>query len=130
MTAVGWTQTLPGKAAREHARQDSTERAPVLAIVNRKGGAGKTTATQNLAGVWGTWGLRVCLIDLDTAFNLTEACGYPKELRAGSGAWLANGELNPWQVPTMPNCELLPSGAKWPLSEPFVGIVVGWKASR
>jgi hypothetical protein len=52
--------------------------APVLAVINRKGGVGKTSATHNLAGVWGAWVLRVCLIDLDTAFNLTEACGYPE----------------------------------------------------
>jgi cellulose biosynthesis protein BcsQ len=56
----------------------TTRRAtPILAIVNRKGGAGKTSAAHNIAGVWGTWGLRVCLVDLDTAFNLSEACGYP-----------------------------------------------------
>src|SRR4051812_28808536 len=59
----------------------TAQASPVLAVVNRKGGAGKTSATHNIAGVWGTWGLRVCLVDLDTAFNLTEACGYPEELR-------------------------------------------------
>ena len=100
------------KAVRQQVAVQSSGLAPVLVIVNRKGGAGKTTAAQNLAGVWGTWGLRVCLIDLDTAFNLTEACGYPEDLRAGSGAWLASGELEPWEVPTMPNCDLLPSGAR------------------
>ena len=91
---------------------ETTQTAPVLAIVNRKGGAGKTSATHNIAGVWGTWGLRVCLVDLDTAFNLTEACGYPEELRAEGGAWLATGELAPWPVPGMPNCALVPSGAR------------------
>ncbi len=86
--------------------------APVLAIVNRKGGAGKTTATHNIAAVWGNWGLRVCMVDLDTAFNLTEACGYPEELRAQSGAWLASGDPQPWPVLSMPNCALVPSGAR------------------
>jgi cellulose biosynthesis protein BcsQ len=85
---------------------------PVLAIVNRKGGAGKTSAAHNIAGVWGTWGLRVCLVDLDTAFNLTEACGYPEELRPEGGAWLASGAPEPWPVPGMPNCALVPSGAR------------------
>ena len=86
--------------------------APVLAIVNRKGGAGKTLAAHNIAGVWGTWGLRVCLVDLDTAFNLTEACGYPEERRLDGGAWLGTGEPEPWPVPGMPNCVLVPSGAR------------------
>ncbi len=86
--------------------------APVLSIVNRKGGAGKTSAVHNIAGVWGTWGLRVLLVDLDTAFNLTEACGYPEELRASGGAWLSSGALEPWDIPTMPNCALAPSGAR------------------
>ena len=86
--------------------------APVLAVVNRKGGAGKTSATHNIAGVWGTWGLRVCLVDLDTAFNLTEACGYPEELRPDGGDWLASGEPKPWPVPAMPNCALVPSGGR------------------
>ncbi len=98
--------------------QPETERgaavttAPVLSIVNRKGGAGKTSAVHNIAGVWGTWGLRVLLVDLDTAFNLTEACGYPEERRAESGAWLSDGLVECWDVPTMPNCALVPSGAR------------------
>ncbi len=86
--------------------------APVLTIVNRKGGAGKTSAAHNIAGVWGTWGIRVCLVDLDTAFNLSEACGYPEELRVHGGAWLASGTPEPWPVPNMPNCALVPSGAQ------------------
>lgn len=85
---------------------------PVLAIVNRKGGAGKTSAAHNLAAVWGAWGLQVCLVDLDTAFNLTEACGYPEELRARAGDWLASGAPEPWPVPRVPNCSLVPSGAR------------------
>ncbi len=84
---------------------------PVLTVVNRKGGAGKTSATQNIAGVWGTWGIRVCLVDLDTAFNLTEACGYPEELRGHAGNWLVSGLPDPWPVPRMDNCALVPSGA-------------------
>jgi chromosome partitioning protein len=96
----------------QHNDADAAALAPTLAIVNRKGGAGKTTATHNIAGVWGTWGLRVCMVDLDTAFNLTEACGYPEELRAQGGAWLSSGEPAPWPVPSMPNCTLLPSGPR------------------
>jgi len=86
--------------------------APILAVVNRKGGAGKTSAVQNLAGVWGAWGLSVCLVDLDTAFNLSEACGYPEEQRGTGGDWLVSGVPDPWEIPTMPNCRLVASGAR------------------
>src|SRR5579875_1918724 len=91
------------EAARSGRGAKRTTAAPVLCIVNRKGGAGKTSAVHNLAGVWGTWGLRVLLVDLDTAFNLTEACGYPEDHRAEGGAWLSGGTAVCWDVPTMPN---------------------------
>ena len=97
--------------AEERMAEVST-RTPTLAVVNRKGGAGKTSAVQNIAGVWGTWGIHVCLVDLDTAFNLSEACGYPEEQRASGGDWLTTGIPCPWPVPSMPNCTLVPSGAK------------------
>lgn len=82
-------------AAIDQDRETTVRMAPVLAIVNRKGGGGKTSATHNIAGVWGTRGLRVCLVDLDTAFNLTEACGYPEEHRHESGSWLVGGAPEP-----------------------------------
>ncbi len=87
-------------------------RGSVLASTNRKGGAGKTTASHNLAGVWGQWGNRVLLVDLDTAHNLTTACGYPGERLLTGGSWLLNGMVEPWPIPTMPGCDLLPSGEK------------------
>lgn len=37
----------------------------VYAVVNQKGGAGKTTSALTLAAVWASWGLRVRLIDGD-----------------------------------------------------------------
>jgi len=102
----------PGRAQERHSSARQLSGAPVLTIVNRKGGAGKTSATQNLAAIWGTWGLSVCLVDLDTAFNLTEACGYPEEHRAAAGGWLANGKIEPWVIPSMPNCALVAAGGQ------------------
>ena len=87
--------------------------APVLAIVNRKGGSGKSTSVHGLAGIWGSWGIRTCLLDLDTAPNLTDFCGYPTELRATAGDWLLGNTFQPWLIPTMPNCGLLPSGPQY-----------------
>ncbi len=116
------TGTIPrsGKVVADQERAGTTEAlsrvrsrsAPVLAVVNRKGGAGKSSSAMNIAGVWGGWGLQVCLVDLDTAFNLTEACGYPVELRTDGGDWLSTGHVEPWPVPTMPHCALVPSGSR------------------
>lgn len=48
--------------------------APIVAVMNLKGGVGKTTLTANLGGtLWGK-GLRVLLVDLDHQGTLTSLC--------------------------------------------------------
>ena len=47
------------------------EREQIIAVVNRKGGAGKTVTTLHLAGVLADRGLRVLLCDLDPQASLT-----------------------------------------------------------
>lgn len=47
------------------------ERTHIVAVVNRKGGAGKTVTTLHLAGVLAGRGLRVLLCDLDPQASLT-----------------------------------------------------------
>ena len=46
-----------------------------IAVVNQKGGVGKTTTTFNLAGALADLGRRVLLVDLDPQANLTESLG-------------------------------------------------------
>lgn len=54
----------------------------VMAIVNQKGGVGKTTTTQNLGHALVERGQRVLLVDLDPQANLTLCCGIkPDELQ-------------------------------------------------
>lgn len=55
------------------------EREQIIAVVNRKGGAGKTVTTLHLAGVLADWGLRVLLCDLDPQASLTRIL-LPNEL--------------------------------------------------
>ena len=46
---------------------------PVIAVMNLKGGVGKTTVTAQLSGAWQeAFGGRVLLIDLDPQYNLTQ----------------------------------------------------------
>ncbi len=55
-----------------------------VAVINGKGGVGKTSVTANLAGLYADAGYRVCAVDLDPQGNLGNDLGY-------LGAGLADG---------------------------------------
>ncbi len=87
----------------------------VIAIVNQKGGCGKTTSTVNLAGCLATDGHRVLVVDMDPQAHATLALGVdPDDLDENLYEVLAEpGGIDSLQQVTLEvteNLDLAPSG--------------------
>ncbi|MBQ3093744.1 MAG: ParA family protein [Clostridia bacterium] len=85
----------------------------IMAVVNQKGGVGKTTSTVNLASALGIAGKRVLLVDLDPQGNATSGLGRSKRQSGVSVYDLLIGEAKPLEAVIQTgfrNLDLLPSG--------------------
>lgn len=84
----------------------------IIAVVNQKGGVGKTTTTVNLTSAVGAAGKRCLLVDLDPQGNATSGVGLDKRSGEASVYELLIGKADPAEtVKKTPfaNVDVLPS---------------------
>ncbi|MDZ4684662.1 MAG: ParA family protein [Planctomycetaceae bacterium] len=67
-----WESDVPGDVPRFVPRSD--RRATIVAVINLKGGVGKTTLSANLSGTFAARGESVLAVDLDFQHSLSDLC--------------------------------------------------------
>ena len=85
----------------------------VLAVVNQKGGCGKTTLAIHLAAAWAGQGFRVLLVDLDPQGHASLGLGvFAEERELGSYDLLLDpsAAFDCIRIEAQPNLDLIPSG--------------------
>ncbi len=85
----------------------------MLAVINQKGGVGKTTTTLNLAHALARQGRRVLAIDLDPQAHLTAGFGALLHEQAGvDSLMLGEAALAERTLPVRERLDLLPAGSR------------------
>ncbi len=84
----------------------------VIAVVNQKGGVGKTTTTLNLATAFSTIGKKILVIDFDPQGNATTGLGVSEKRKLIGSYEALIGEVSPeyaYQKTPIPNLYLMPA---------------------
>lgn len=77
---------------------DESRQARIIAIVNQKGGVGKTTTTINLGAALAEMGRKVLLIDLDPQGNASTGLGVDRDARGATSYELLSGEQSAKEI--------------------------------
>ncbi len=92
---------------------NQSTRGRILAVVNQKGGVGKTTTSINLATSLALAGHRVLVVDVDPQGNLTSGVGQKGQRAAGGTTYealLTDGEPSDFVIPTsVSNLSVMPA---------------------
>src|ERR1700737_2601985 len=101
-----------GSLARVSPKMLATTTPPIIAVVNQKGGVGKTTTAINLSAALAELGHQTMLVDLDPQANSTSGLGLDSARARFNIYHLLTGEADVQQVaqpPSTPRLSLVPS---------------------
>lgn len=84
----------------------------IIAVVNQKGGVGKTTTTINLATALSTVGKKILVVDFDPQGNATTGLGVTEKKKISGSYETLIGQIEPdkaYQETGIPNLYLMPA---------------------
>ena len=85
----------------------------MIAVMNQKGGVGKTTTTLNLAHALAMTGKRITVIDMDPQSHLTASFGAEQPQQEGIDSVMrGDNTLNDVKIAIRENIDLVPAGAR------------------